>query len=255
MLKAFVLFAGIATCLPLRAEEKITEITATASDAPSFTAADGTGLYFDLIRLIFEPLGIKVKFKVAPWNRAVSYVINKQADLMFGHFCDQKWANENNVIYSKYPHGLEIVAALFLKGEVADWKGEASLENAKVAWPLGYDYHMFLKVKTNWTESKDTDTGLEMLDNKRMKFYLDDKAVLVDLFKRNKGKWNMDKYQMEDVIRNDLVMILPKTPRGKQVADIYNRRLPEVAKTGQIEKIAAKYDVTILPKWDHVTCP
>lgn len=231
----------------------IKEITTVNPDVPQYSAADGTGFNHDLVRLVYEPRGIKVKTKSAPWNRAVAMVSNHRADMMFGHFYDLPWAKDKKLIYSKYPHGIEIVAALFLREEVPNWNGNASLENEKVAWPLGYDYHDFIDVKVNWSESPDTATGVAMLTSKRMRFYLDDKAELLDYLEQ--AKLDKAKYRLEVVLRKNLHLIFSQSERGHELARIYDERIAELSKTRALQELADKYKVRDLPAWEAVSSP
>jgi hypothetical protein len=46
------------------------------------TNKDGTGLFFDIVRSVYEPEGIKMKFEIVPWKRAELMVISDKAALL-----------------------------------------------------------------------------------------------------------------------------------------------------------------------------
>ncbi len=47
------------------------EIKIVSDSWHNLTMENGTGLYFDLIRKVFEPLGIKVKIEIVHYARSV----------------------------------------------------------------------------------------------------------------------------------------------------------------------------------------
>jgi polar amino acid transport system substrate-binding protein len=40
-----------------------------------WTNEDGTGLYFELLKLVYEPVGVSVQYEFVPWARAVVYIV------------------------------------------------------------------------------------------------------------------------------------------------------------------------------------
>ncbi len=61
------------------------------------TNKDGSGLYFDIVRMVYELVGIKVKIKIFPYNRSSMMVKKKRADVWLGSYLDE----EDYAIYSK----------------------------------------------------------------------------------------------------------------------------------------------------------
>ncbi len=51
-----------------------------------FTNKDGTSVYWEVVKAIYEPTGIRVKTKVMPWKRANYTVLNKKADAIVGDY-------------------------------------------------------------------------------------------------------------------------------------------------------------------------
>src|SRR5690554_5285993 len=52
----------------------IKAISVVAPEWEGFTNKDGSGLYWELLRAIYEPVGITVKTANVPWNRAMKMV-------------------------------------------------------------------------------------------------------------------------------------------------------------------------------------
>ncbi len=53
-----------------------------AMNGKGYTHRDGTGAYWEVVKAVYEPLGIKVKTIVMPWKRAEVTVVNKRADAL-----------------------------------------------------------------------------------------------------------------------------------------------------------------------------
>ena len=49
---------------------------------PDQTNEDGNGLFFDIVRSIYEPAGIKMKYEIVPWKRAELMLNSNRADAM-----------------------------------------------------------------------------------------------------------------------------------------------------------------------------
>lgn len=90
---------------------------------------DGTGLFFEIVAAVYEPVGINVRYEIVPWIR------EKQADAML---CVVKQNIGEGILAPKYPMVVEYTAAVFKKAKLPNWEGIGSLVGKNLIWPLGY---------------------------------------------------------------------------------------------------------------------
>ena len=69
---------------PALAGNPPTEIILASEEWANATNRDGTGLYWDIFRAVYEPVGIKTKFIIRSYKGSVSLVKKNQADAAVG---------------------------------------------------------------------------------------------------------------------------------------------------------------------------
>jgi len=111
-----------------------TEIIMASEEWTNATNRDGTGLYWDILRAVYEPLGIKTKFVIQSYNGSVKLVTKKRVDVAVGIYPDLiKGAH-----FSQFPIVKDYVLVLFKKNRLNTWNGQESLQNKEVGWIQGY---------------------------------------------------------------------------------------------------------------------
>ena len=199
----------LALSVTLFAEEKITEFNVVSDEWETCTEKDGSGMYFDLMRAIYEPLGIKVEFKLMPYARTVFTVKEKKADAFTASYLnEQEWA-----VYPKNWFDLDIVLAIFPKGKYKEFKGQSSLEGKKVAWLREFTLDKYLKVKVEHREVNNRQSGFALLDAGKIDFWIDP-AVLLDPEWKNLTVKKED-YELHEFLYLPMSMAFANTPKGK----------------------------------------
>jgi len=118
------------------------EIFVVSESWKNYTNKDGSGLYFDIVRLVYEPMGIKVKTKEYPYNRGSQMVEKKQADMWLASYIDE----EDYAIYPKYHFDKDIITAMFKKNKFKNFKGIESLRDKNVGWIRGYSFDDYIDI-------------------------------------------------------------------------------------------------------------
>jgi polar amino acid transport system substrate-binding protein len=125
-------FSTLAICyllhLSASAQAQVKQLNLVGEYIESATNLDGTGFQFEMVKAIFEPLGYKVNITVYPYKRALKGVETGQADMMVGMIKH----NDMPLIFSQVPHEADRILAIFLKKNVSDWQGVASIKNKRV---------------------------------------------------------------------------------------------------------------------------
>ena len=149
-------------------------IAATANSVPDsikitteswdlYTNTDGSGLFLDITRAIYEPRGIRIDLEFVPYKRALHSLENGNADAMYGTYSTEK-EGKPYLFTPRIPIDKERTVAIFERDNHADWQGQTSLAKAQLAWVRGYDYHESLEVEIgDYVEVTDSRQGLTML--------------------------------------------------------------------------------------------
>ena len=143
-----IIFLILLFQIQLLSVQNIKQIYIVSEEWKNLTNKDGTGLYFDIAKMIYEPLGIKVKTNNFPYSRATIMVEKKIADAWLGSYRDE----EDYAIYPKYHFDKDIVFAMFKKDKIKDFTGVESLKDKKVSWIRGYGYEDYIDVPMNMQE-------------------------------------------------------------------------------------------------------
>ena len=118
------------------------EIVLASEEWANATNKDGTGLYWDIFRAVYEPVGIKTKFIIRSYKGSVSLVRKNQADAAVGIHPEKI----QGALSSRYPFVKDYVLVLFKKTKLYQWNGQETLEDKKVGWIKGYSFDEYLEV-------------------------------------------------------------------------------------------------------------
>ncbi|PKF49479.1 hypothetical protein [Enterovibrio nigricans] len=105
------------------------EITIISEYWADATEKNGSGLYFDIMKRVFEPLGYTIKTQTTTYSRSVKLVQSKRMDVFLGSYLDE----QEDVLYPRWHFDAEQVAAIYKPSVIANWQGEASLKGKTVA--------------------------------------------------------------------------------------------------------------------------
>ncbi len=210
-----------------------------------YTNKDGTGAYWEIVKAVYEPLGIKVKTRVMPWKRAVVTVVNKRADALLGDYY-YKDKEGKEYLYPKWHISIEDpIVAVFKKGTIKDWesRGIKSLAGKRVVWLRGYDFDKTLLNGIGVEKHEVTKhiQGIGMVDIGRMDVFLDYRYDTTPVAK--KAGIDLDKHYETKIAKpgDKLFVAFANTGRSKKLIKIFDERITKLAKSGKIAKIYLKW--------------
>jgi len=216
---------------------KITFSTEAWKDA---TNKDGTGLYWDIFRAVYEPEGYTVETKIRTYERAVNLVKKNKVDVMVGSYIGEI----ENVIYPQNYFAVDIVQAVYLKSTKNDWRGLESIDGKIAGWIKGYSYDDYLPEgvlgNTAINRLHNRRTAFALLGKKQLDYFIDAKADISDFLNTNAG------YNAEDFVRNTILelklyVVFTDNERGKKLAGIFDERFSALLAQGEIKKLYEKY--------------
>jgi polar amino acid transport system substrate-binding protein len=236
MQKGFLLLCLVTvmllSSLAIGAEENITQIKLMTAEWPGYTNQDGTGLYFDVLKAVYEPVGITIAYELLPWKRAQK-LVKEKADALVG----ENFLPDVEYLYPKWPIDVEELTVIFKKSRVADWQGEASLEHKQVGWIRGYHFDQFFHVKMDFLEIDELRNGLLMLDKDRLDFLIDYEDGLKEEIGRLKD-FDVTQYRMEPLRVGEKVYVaFVDSPRGRKLVEIFNIRMTQLFESGELDRL------------------
>jgi polar amino acid transport system substrate-binding protein len=222
--------------LPAMAGNKPTEIILASEEWTNATNRDGTGLYWDILRAVYEPVGIKTKFIIQSYNGSVSLVKKNQVDAAVGIYPDMI----QGTLAAQYPFVKDYVLVLFKKNRLSQWNGQETLRNKKIGWITGYDYDQFLEVPVIKKESPSREEILRLLDQDRVDFFMDTRNDMESVL--NKGIVQVTLYTVETVLELDRYIVFANNRKGNTLKKIFDHRFPDLVKSGEIERLFGKWN-------------
>jgi len=218
----------------LFANENIKSILVVSESWDGYTNKDGSGLYFDVVRAIYEPVGIKVKVKIYPYSRTTDMVKNKKADLWLASYIDE----EDYAVYPKYYFDQDVVTAMYKTKYFPNFVGEESLKNKNVCWVRGYDIDEYMDVPVIKNERNDRKSILLGLEKDRFDFFLDDRDDMQNAIEKN--NFDTKAYSFRELYSFKLYPAFRDDKRGKILRDIWDKRFEKLLKSGELKKIYVK---------------
>jgi polar amino acid transport system substrate-binding protein len=224
-------------CLPvISVADEVSELIVSSEEWEGATQADGTGLYWDILRKVYEPVGVKVNWSIASYARSVALVKQNRADAWVGSYLDE----ESGIIYPASHFDADDVSALFIKKADQPWRGEASLEGKDVAWIKGYELHEYLDAKFNNRELINRDSVIQLLDLGRLDFFIDARPEIESHFGEVIAKDS--RFAVETIKKLNLYLGFANTLKGKRLAEIFDERFPELIKSGELKPLFEKWE-------------
>ncbi len=217
------------------AQGKVVQVVTEAWD--DCTNKDGTGLYFDILRAVYEPKGYKLKFTITPYTTSVKKVQDKTADIVVGPYAGEV----EGVIYPKWHFSADDVTALILKDQEAGWKGEKGLAGKKVAWIRGYEFDQYLDVKMASTLVDKRENAVNLLMKKRIDVFLDNQYDIAATLEEM--KLDPEKFSTRLVKYLDLYMCFARNAKGKELAAIWDSSFEKLVRQGRIKSLFEKWDM------------
>ncbi|HEK1689777.1 TPA: transporter substrate-binding domain-containing protein [Pseudomonas putida] len=193
-----------------------------------YTNADGTGVAWDVLRKVFEPAGVKVVAKSAPYSRAVGLVKRGEADAWVGSYKDE---NDDN-LYPRWHFDMDHIYALGLASKpvpTLDTVGQYRL-----AWVRGYDYGSYLPNVKNSREIQRREGILPMLEHDRVDFYID-ALTEVDYVLGQTSQ--PERFRRTHVAELPLYLAFARNEHGKALRELFDRRMAELVRSGELKPI------------------
>jgi polar amino acid transport system substrate-binding protein len=239
MKKTFLLLVLLTLSVCLLGQ--VTEINLVSEAWEDGTNEDGTGFYWDLVRLVYESEGITVNTQTVPYERAVALVEMGQKDAWVGAYEDE----EEFALFPKNHLDLDYVAAVYINSKISTWNGENSLKGKKLAWMRGYSYDSYLSFSVEFTELDKRDSAYKMLLANRIDLFIDAQMEIDNFLSTT----DLDKTNLEVKPLMDLKLFLAfgNSDKSRELITIWDKRIDELKKSGELKKFYEKHGYSKYP--------
>ena len=207
------------------------------------TEADGSGLYWDILRAVYEPEGYRIQHHTSTYMRSSGLIRSQQIDIMVGAYAGEL----QGVTYPRWHFDEDRVMALALKRHAQPWQGETSLANKHVAYIKGYKIKDYLQTDFETHEFYDRQQVFDLLHQGKLDFFLDAQAEIeVELARDNIQATD---YVIHPLKRLKLYFVFTDNPHGQQLSELFDQRFAALLKSGQIKQLFQKWN------WDEYPFP
>ncbi|UWF48707.1 transporter substrate-binding domain-containing protein [Pseudomonas sp. N3-W] len=230
LVMVFALFCSLA-----RAQDAATlpsVIHLASEEWEDYTAADGHGLAWDLLREIFEPAGVTLDIRTVPYTRSVGLVQLQEVDALVGSYRDEA----DKVLYPHWNFDSDHIYALGLASNPAPTL--ATLGKYRLAWVRGYRYENYLPNIHRFNQIERRTGILSMLKQGRADFYID---ALTEIDEVLKNATDQTQYRSTHLAELPLFLGFADTPDARSLMALYDQRMEVLVKSGKLKPIFERW--------------
>lgn len=225
----FALFGSLAVA----AETPMPSVIHLASeDWEDYTAADGHGLGWDVLRRIFEPAGVKLDIRTEPYTRSIGLAQRGEVDACVGGYRDEA----SDLLYPRWNYDTDHIYALGLSSNPAPTT--ETLGNYRLAWVRGYDFQNYLPNISRYNEVVRRTGILSMLVHNRVDYYIDALTEIDYIVRRAKDP---SQFRRTHIAELPLYLCFANTPDARKLMALYDQRMELLVKTGELKPIFERW--------------
>lgn len=206
-----------------------------------YTQKDGVGLYHELWKEIYEPAGVKPIVSYIPYKRCKIEVPDAQKKYVFDAY-PGGYKETTPGLKPKWHIGIDLLTVAYKKNSNNKWNDQASLENKIVAWQRGFSFDKYgtVKVKVSVQEFDKLKSALKMLSTDRIDFILDYEYA-IEKFLKELNLANQVVVVPSAITGPKYYMIFQQTERGRELAEIWDKGMERLHKSGKLQKMYEAY--------------
>jgi ABC-type amino acid transport substrate-binding protein len=197
-----------------------------------YTAADGHGLGWDVLRQVFEPAGVKLDIRSEPYLRSVGLAERGEVDACVGSYRDES----DKLLYPRWNFDTDHIYALGLASNPVPTP--ETLGNYRLAWVRGYDYQHYLPNVRHFDEVIRRTGIVSMLTHNRADFYID--ALTEVDYVLNRAK-DPSQFRRTHIAELPLYLCFAKTPQAQSLMALFDQRMEQLVKNGELKPIFERW--------------
>ncbi|HWT68501.1 MAG TPA: transporter substrate-binding domain-containing protein [Pseudomonas sp.] len=193
-----------------------------------YTAADGQGLGWDVLRKVYEPAGVKLDIRTEPYLRSIGLAERGEVDACVGSYRDES----QKLLYPHWNFDTDHIYALGLASSPVPTP--QTLGDYRLAWVRGYDYQDYLPNVRHYDEVIRRTGIISMLTYKRVDYYID--ALTEVDFVLNRAK-DPSQFRRTHIAELPLYLCFANTPQARTLMALFDERMEKLVKSGELKPI------------------
>ncbi|WP_160107573.1 substrate-binding periplasmic protein [Pseudomonas izuensis] len=230
MVLVFAVFCSLAHAGEIATTPSVIHLA--SEEWEDYTAADGHGLGWDVLRQVFEPAGVQLDIRTEPYLRAMGLAQRGEVDACVGSYRDES----DELLYPRWNFDTDHIYALGLASSPVPTP--ETLGNYRLAWVRGYDYQDYLPNIRHYDEVIRRTSIVSMLTYKRADFYID--ALTEVDYVLNRAR-DPSQFRSTHVAELPLYLCFAKTPEARTLMALFDRRMEELVKSGELKPIFERW--------------
>ena len=214
------------------AEPALGPITVVSEAWSDYTNADGTGLGWDILRKVFEPAGVQVHTRTAPYTRSMGLVQRGEADAWVGSYHDEVASTR----YPRWYYDTDHIYALGLVDKPAPTLD--TIGRYRLAWVRGYGFERYLPRIRQYNEVQRRTGILSMLAHDRADYYIDAYTEIEGILK---DAGNPAQFKLTHIAELPLYVGFADTPRGRALMALFDQRMDTLVPGGELRQVFAHW--------------
>ena len=204
-----------------------------ASEAwDDYTNADGSGLAWDVLRQVFEPVGITLQTRIEPYTRSVGLAQRGEVDGWVGSYRDEV----KGVLYPHWNFDSDPIYALGLA--TSPIPSAETLGDYRLAWVRGYKYEAYLLRVRRFDQIQRRDGILPMLQHGRVDFYIDALTEARYILSQADAP---SQFRLTHIVDLPLYVGFADTERGRALRTVFDQRMAVLVKSGELKPIFLRW--------------
>ena len=203
-----------------------------SEDWEDYTAADGHGLAWDVLREVFEPAGVKLDIRTEPYIRALGLAQRGEVDACVGGYRDEV----DDLLYPRWNYDVDHIYALGLASNPEPTP--ETLGNYRLAWVRGYDFQDYLPNINRYNEVMRRTGILSMLTHNRADYYIDALTEIDYVVRRAKDP---SQFRRTHIAELPLYLCFANTPNARKLMALFDQRMELLVKNGRLKPIFERW--------------
>ncbi|MCG8611008.1 MAG: transporter substrate-binding domain-containing protein [Pseudomonadales bacterium] len=211
------------------------QIKVESEEWANATEADGHGLYWDILRAVFEPKGFEIHTNTSTYKRSVGLLQTGEVDIMVGAYSNEVAGG----LYPRWHFDADDVVALTRADNPSRWNGEENLRDKHIAYVRGYALRDYLNVPVIQHEYYQRAQIFELIDDQKVDYYVDARADILAAMK----SLNLDpaNYKINTVKPLKLYFVFTDSQKGETLKTIFDQRFATLLEDGTVQQLHQKW--------------
>ena len=195
-----------------------------AGEWKNYTAPDGSGIYFEIIKKIYP--NYQLKFHTDTFNRVIDDFEQKKLDMVVGIYRE----DVSEAIFADWFLDTEYPIVAIYDPKRITVNSFDGLADLTLSWLRGYSFDRYLPQGINYYEVTDIGTGFKLLEKERIDAFVD--------FPYNLLPKELKKYSTFEVLpARHIYVAFAHNKLGKKLAEQFDQKMIQLRNSGFLAQI------------------